>query len=308
MQQQVADDKERKPPTASLGSIINYRLQFLAKLKPHLGHLIAEDRYLTICRELAGDVLKKSKTGVVVQFDSELDERPDVSHVYRSVQALLAGHVLDKDLMFRAAFRLAGNIHAFKAGATIAPFKGLSASYMALARIRDVEYSKSRAKGIPGIIIEFGIMSGEAAGESVFQFFTERAYHRMARQIRVLSGRERRRVHPKELVGCALMLQLEQDEVDGLITTKYQEKVSLNEKNRQLTRLRRHERVCPKNYTHPCALCHVSYLQCKLGTHPHTYIDKVCPKCRQTGWVRADKKNAVCIVCDAKQHRNYYVS
>ena len=111
-------------PTASMSAIVACRAKLVGILNAYAGRTIAGDAYLTLCRELAGVVLRGGKSSAVDQFDTGLDHREDASAVYRSVQALVAGKTMTPELAKTAAFRMAGNMDSLRAGREVTEFLG----------------------------------------------------------------------------------------------------------------------------------------------------------------------------------------
>jgi hypothetical protein len=70
--------------------------------------------------------------------------------------------------------------------------------------------------------------------------------------------------------------------------------------NRERIEVRCRAKPCPQGYEHPCTRCWVGYDHCPYGTHPTTYIVRLCPSCKSEGFFDPNDGKLECQKC--QQH------
>lgn len=66
-----------------------------------------------------------------------------------------------------------------------------------------------------------------------------------------------------------------------------------------ISRRRRIQWACPRNFSHECYQCPIGYRDCDVATHPHDFVWRVCGRCGAEQWHDEDPEwpATVCVQC-----------
>ena len=294
------DTEEEKLPTLSLHEISSWGAKITDYLSPTwIGVNIAGDAFKQVVAGLVGVIDPKAKKVATL---SDTDEDPAgklYKAVARTVESLVAGKVMDVATARHMAIRIAGNLSTLRFGTPVADWDYQRWGEWVIGMVEDGTPYTTPKKHISGTMFQFKIMSGLAAGESFTQFMPESMMYRMASRFGLRTKRDRRSVHPRELVRMYTALYI--PEGAELKTEKYKERGSLNKRNTELAEYRAaYKQSCPNKFKWACHFCHIGYDICCRGTHAKTYELKTCAKGHK-GWMHPKQRSGICIHCKARK-------
>ncbi len=209
---------------------------------------------------------------------------------------LITGSPLKPDRISDVAALIGGNVPALKAGRVLNLWRAQTSDEWVLLTV--LEAFGGHGRGRLGATLKLSVLTGSPAGKTFNQFFTSGFLNKIAIAIGVLSRRDDRPVHPREMVKMKLLGLLEVG--DALKMAEYGDKPVLTAMNKALARQRGAARVCPHQYKHACWRCPVGYLDCLMGTQRNTQEWRACATgCGATGsgWFDIESPGTMCHRC-----------
>lgn len=196
----------------------------------------------------------------------------------------LAGRELTQSDLYRAAWRLAGNLRVVKSGIAVPPWSPAVPPCWCLVQVTSVQRSLNRENYFN---VSLQVMAGPACPESISRPLSGEACAYAARK----SGcgppwKPTAYRHPLDLVSMRLFV-LVQAGNDGITFSGVRCPDSLkNGWNRDILRGRaRITAPCKYDFNHACRQCPVGYGDCVFSSHADDYTAGVCSACGQVGWL-----------------------
>lgn len=289
--------------STSLARTTARRKRIIAILVPHAGSTMGMREITAIASALC----KALKYGGSKQTEEEAGT-PGVDLFYDAVVETLIAEAQEKvmgpKLMRRLAIRIAGNIEALRLGQVIFPWAGQGIPEQVLAAVIGADTTSTPKKKIPGGRFTLEILTGTPAGMTLEQFMPESMIDKTAELVGVRKKRDLRRVHPRELVGCVLRVQVR--EGNELRVDRVDTASGLTAANKALTRARDTEtRVCPYEFRWACHFCPAGWSgdhPCQLATQRVELTQRSCRN-GHTGFIDLEHPESPCMACQERLWR-----
>ena len=230
---------------------------------------------------------------------------PDaVDSALRESLALLVGTEISRETLVKIGWILAGNEHRLRGGITVSSWHKQPFDEWVPVQIMDCQLRRTKF-GKSGADFTFLILAGLASSEKVKRFWSSRFCAYAAPDIGFTKPWLRLPFKKMaEFVGLRIIVKVEAEKSKQVpFFDKIDVTPAMVEDNRQLIRKRlRVGFTCPKEYTHPCALCHIGYDGCECGTHPRTYVKVHCEECSELAWTDPRLLSLrICLKCHRKK-------
>jgi hypothetical protein len=217
---------------------------------------------------------------------------------------LLAGHTADRPLLFRTAWRLAGNLERLQQGFPSLPWVSQPVDEWVPLQVLTVTPGRNR-RGDFGGRVKGVILAGTACPLKPENFWSYPLAKAVARKVGFSRARGRFPFSDiLQFVGLRFCVKLlsakSQGEPRFFDIACPGSMVKWNRQNVLTLRLRVGV-ACPRGYTHPCHRCAVGYRECPAGTHRLNYERGHCPQCNQIDAVFDADLGSCCIECTHKQ-------
>ena len=219
--------------------------------------------------------------------------------VFESVRSF-SGRPLQPSELNGLVWRMAGNVGLLKAGVPVREWSHQRADEWVPVVVLSSVY-KRRQKAKNAFLTTFLVLSGTPAGLKVTTWLTQAAAAYIAARIGFSNRRGRFPFHsPVELVGLRLFAMVSRERSRGRpVFSEYQATGGMQSWNREnILRLRLRAGVtCPEGFQHRCSVCAVGYDRCSAGTHPATYVFKLCDGCGVEGFFDPLTSLDFCLGC-----------
>jgi hypothetical protein len=231
----------------------------------------------------------------------------------------LAGQSPNMQMLDALAWRLAANEETIR-GRIVPPWTHQRSNEWVYAQILWMSPKRGGKRSLDrGYDICFRVLTGSPAGLDIIQWWSLQRCLYMATR-RDMQGRgfgfqRPRRNHPEILpkypfldprqlvtLRCLLLLEPElSGQEPGFRTMCFNAGTTLyNQEQQKLRRRQEPGYGCPQGFplTVPCHLCVFGYDQCRAGTHPKTFVNKVCGRCKEEGpHDPTDRFHKYCVNC-----------
>ena len=286
----------------NFGEVTELRARLASVLLTWAGEPADEKTIKHVGRDIARELTEKHKAVVPPPEVS-----PDCKDLYDAygwtVRNFCQGMTFDNAELRKLAGVCAGNANRLKTNVSLTPWLHQTLDEWVILVVVDARRYFTPRKKIPGGMLRLHVATGTPATEEFDQYLTDQALRRLAVHAGIIGKRSYHRLHPREFTQmkfAGLLLAGKPLELN-----EYRERASLNDRNRRVARARRRiERVCPQSFTHECYACHLSFSECRLGTHRRSFVLRWCPNCRTEGYFDPKElTQKVCQRCEISRWR-----
>ena len=215
----------------------------------------------------------------------------------------LSGQTLDKTVLYRLAWRLAGNLDTLRRGHPVCIWQGQLVPEWHPVQVIEAQqtYQFAQKKRIAATEYRIRLMAGSACPAIITKTWSNRFISYFARSELGFSAPWGKSPYVDATELVSLRFDVEIDAEYCRYGKPGFDKVSVRSEhltwNRKIFKARAHlVPPCPSNYQHPCHQCPIGVDQCMAGTHPTTYVWKLCSSCHKDSWHDPKILNH-CLVC-----------
>jgi len=243
-------------------------------------------------------------------LQERLPKETDRQSLFNSIRNL-AGTTLEPGSLRMLCHRLAGNLHNLRPYKTVLPWRVQACPEWVPVQILSARRSRS-ARGRIGWSFAMKVMAGTPCPTVLRKFWSDKMCFFLAQNFgfsRHRYGRIARYpyLNGRQLVNMRFYAFIEPElcgDEPGFKHVDFAQGVSTWNTDLIVMRARIDDGVtCPQSYppTHSCHSCPYGYRECPAGTHPQTYVEKLCPGClEEAAPFDVDIPGNLCVNCQEK--------
>lgn len=223
------------------------------------------------------------------------------SAVYETVR-LLSGETLSTTDAQAFAWRVAGNLPRLRLGEPVVPWTRQVRDEIMPVRIESVFFSRRFDDN--GFIFRCRAQAGSYCPNVFAQFLSARSCSAISHAV----GFSHTSWGPYPYAGVAAHFVnmvffahvVAERSRDQPWFREVSASSSMLKANKELLAVRCRTRHCPLDYQHPCAQCHVGYVDCGYAVHKTTYVQQRCRVCGKDSFFDTSVTSTSCLACYKK--------